>query len=62
LGIAEFMLNDFLAHDLTHDENRAVLNSKQCVLCIQRLAVALKSGDQEEYQRVIHQLESQPKF
>lgn len=62
LGLAEYMLNDFLAHDLSHEETRAVLNSKQCVLVIQRIAVALKNGDQEAYQHAIQQLDSQAKF
>lgn len=61
LGIVDHILNVFLEHDLEHDEKRNALNSKQCVLHIRRLAAALKSGDEEEYQEAIRLLDTQQK-
>jgi|SRR6478672_10861825 len=61
LGIVEYILNVFLENDLGHDETRNALNSKQCVLHIRRLAAALKSGNEGEYQEAIELLNRQQK-
>lgn len=63
LGIVDYALTAFMDSNLLeHDDTRAALNSKQCVLHIRGLAAALKGGNEEEYKAAIHLLNTQPKF
>lgn len=63
LGIIDFALSSFVDSDLLgHDDTRLALNSKQCVLHIRRLAEALKSGNETEYEEAISALNSQSQF
>lgn len=63
LSFVDFALNKFIASGkLEHDEHRNVLNSKQCILKMRSLALALDSQDQAEYERIMAELKSQPKF
>lgn len=63
LAFIEFVITTFLDRDvLDHDQTKAVLNSKQCVLYLQRLAAALKNKDKEEYDAAINDLRNQPQL
>jgi len=63
LGIVGFTLTSFVKSGLLdHDEARQALNAKQCVLHIERLAVALQDRDKEEYEKVMGLLSAQAPF
>ncbi len=63
LGIIEFALTYFLDSELLdHDEIRQALNSKQCVLHIRWLTVALRDDNEDDYKQAISLLNSQAKF
>ena len=47
---------------LTYDEFRDAINSKQCILKMKLLSGALKAEEQNDYERIIAELESQPKL
>lgn len=47
---------------LSYDEARQSLNSKQCILYTRQLSVALDNGDQTEYLRLINLLDEQAKI
>jgi hypothetical protein len=44
---------------LEHDEQRTVLNSKQCILKIRMLALALEEHNDKEYELIINDLSKQ---
>ncbi len=47
---------------LGYDEKRNALNSKQCILQMKLLAVALDDDRQDEYDRIMGELQAQAKF
>jgi hypothetical protein len=44
---------------LEHDEQRTVINSRQCILKIRMLAFALDEGDNKQYEAIMNDLEKQ---
>jgi hypothetical protein len=47
---------------LTYDEFRAAINSKQCILQMKLLSGALEADAEPDYERIIAELDAQPKF
>lgn len=47
---------------LTYDEFRDAINSKQCILKMQLLSGALDAKAEPDYERIISELEAQPKI
>lgn len=47
---------------LTYDEFRDAINSKQCILKMKLLSGALEAKEQNDYERIIAELEAQPKL
>jgi len=47
---------------LNYDEFRDAINSKQCILKMQLLSGALNAKEQSDYERIIADLETQPKI
>lgn len=50
------------SNQLTYDEYRDAVNSKQCILKMKLLSMALKSDAHDDYERLIGELEDQSKF
>lgn len=44
---------------LTYDEYRDAINSKQCILKMKLLSVALEAKEQDDYERIISDLKAQ---
>ncbi len=47
---------------LEYDESRDALNSKQCILKMRQLAAACGNDKQDDYHRIIEELQAQSKF
>lgn len=47
---------------LNFEEYKNAINSKQCILNMNLLAAALKAGAKEDYERIIDELDKQPKL
>lgn len=47
---------------LNYDEYRAAINSKQCILKMKLLSVALDQDQQTDYERIINELDTQAKI
>lgn len=63
LAIFDSILNTVMDSALlNHDQMRTALNSKQCILHVRRLAEAVKSKDQQQYDEIIRLLDSQAKL
>lgn len=63
LEFVEFALNKFCDSGLLeYDEQRNALNSKQCILKIKMLAVAMERKDQDQFEQLMTELQKQSKF
>lgn len=63
LSFVDFALTKFMASGkLEHDESRNAINSRQCILKIKELALALEAEDEVEYERIMDELRKQSKF
>lgn len=47
---------------LTYDEFRDAINSKQCILKMKLLSGALDAEEQDDYEKIIAELDAQPKI
>lgn len=63
LELVDFALTQFYGSGLLeYDEQRNVLNAKQCILKIKMLAVAIDRRDQDVFEQLMEELRNQSKF
>lgn len=55
LALSKMLATGFLQHD----ETRIALNSRQCILKMNQLAVAIEFGEQDEFERIMRDLKNQ---
>ncbi|OEZ01272.1 MULTISPECIES: hypothetical protein [Stenotrophomonas] len=63
LAFIDFALTRFLeSGKLEFDEQRNAINSKQCILKMKSLSLALDQGNKAEFENIMSELRSQSKF
>lgn len=63
LAFVDFALTKFLESGmLEFDEQRNAINSKQCILKMKSLGLALDEDNQVEFEKIMAELKSQSKF